>query len=880
MTEAGTTGVAWHARAIGDSLADLATTEDGLSAAEAARRLRAHGANTLPRKPRDNMVVVFVRQFGNPLIYILLAAGIVSLAIGNVSDAGFIFGVLTINALIGAVQEWRAESSAQALVSLVRVRATVARDGARQLVDAHDLVPGDIVYLESGQAVPADVRLIAAQRLRADESLLTGESVAVDKDATATVPAEAGMAERVTLLHAGTNVVSGRAAGAVCRTGRDTEVGRIATELAERAAPPPLVLRLRRLTAQIGIAIMVGIVVLAIGQVYRGADPLEIFFLAVALAVAAIPEGLPVAITIALSIATRRMARRNVIVRSLPAVEGLGACTVIATDKTGTLTENRMAINQVVLANGETVAAEALDDSESARAFLVSGALANEAEYEIDGGRTVRLGDAVDLAFLALAAENGVSRRGLMADLPEVARLPFEPEYRFGAAFHRHGEATVAHVKGAAEAVLPMCDGDAATALHDQAAALANQGFRVLAVARGEVDPALGAAGDARALTGLRFLGFACLTDPVRREVPEAMRHCHEAGIDVRLVTGDHPDTARVVARSAGLIAAASGDGDDDGRVMTGGELRAAAADKPALAKRIADTKVFARAEPIQKTEIVTTLQGQGHFVAVTGDGVNDAPALRAAHIGVAMGQSGTDVARQAADLILTDDNFASIVGGVEEGRVAYDNVRKVTLLLISTGVAEIILFVLALLFNMPLPLGAVQLLWLNLVTQGIQDVALAFERGEPGVLARPPRAPSDPIVDRPLIRQIVLGGAVMGCVAFAVFSVLINGLGWSEFEARNGVLLLMVLFLNLHVFNCRSETRSAFRVPLAANPFLILTIVAAQGVHLLAMLTPGLRDVLSVAPVTLTTWGALAACAVSVIVVMEIAKAVRARGA
>ena len=860
-------GVAWHAQSAQETLAALAATETGLDSDEAARRQAVHGPNELPRKQRRGVVLVFVRQFGNPLIYILLAAGVVSAAIGNISDAGFIFGVLLFNATIGTVQEWRAESSAQALNSLVQVSATVSRDGDRRVIDARELVPGDVVYLESGRAVPADIRLLGAHGLRADESLLTGESVAVEKDAAAVLTAALPLGDRSTLLHAGTNVVSGRAAGVVCRTGNDTEVGRIAAELADHSAPPPLVLRLRRLTTQIAIAIMVGIVVLAAGQIARGDDPLQIFFVAVALAVAAIPEGLPVAITIALSIATRRMARRNVIVRSLPAVEGLGACTVIATDKTGTLTENRMEIAQVFLPGAGLVAPD--DGGAGLADFLMSGALANEGEYEMAPGRSVQIGDAVDLAFLALAGTHGQSRRQLVAEYPEVARVPFESEHRFVAAFHRHGDEVIGHVKGAAEAVLPMCDADH-EALTAEAARLAARGYRVLAVARGPVGGDGAQDGEPAALAGLRFLGFACLADPVRAEVPAAVARCRDAGIDIRMVTGDHPETARAVAAELGLVTA----GDGDGAVVTGAELQSA--DDGTRVQRISAAKVFARVEPIQKTGIVTALRDRGDFVAVTGDGVNDAPALRSANIGVAMGQAGTDVARQAADLILTDDNFASIVGGVEEGRVAFDNVRKVTLLLISTGVAEIILFVLALLFNMPLPLGAVQLLWLNLVTQGIQDVALAFERGEPGVLARPPRAPSDPIVDRPLIRQIVLGGLVMGCVAFAVFGVLLNGLGWSEFEARNGVLLLMVLFLNIHVFNCRSETRSAFRVPLAANPFLIVTVIAAQGVHLVAMLTPGLRDVLDVAPVTLATWGVLAACAVSVIVVMEIAKAVR----
>jgi magnesium-transporting ATPase (P-type) len=361
------------------------------------------------------------------------------------------------------------------------------------------------------------------------------------------------------------------------------------------------------------------------------------------------------------------------------------------------------------------------------------------------------------------------------------------------------------------------------------------------------------------------------LVDPIRLEVPDAVEQCRRAGVDVLMVTGDHPETARAVASELKLI-------EPNEKIMTGVDLKQVSGDPADRRREIAKTKVFARIEPTQKTDIVSILQDQGHFVAVTGDGVNDAPALRAAHVGVAMGRNGTDVARQAADLIITDDNFASIVGGVEEGRIAYENVRKVTWLLISTGVAEITLFALAFIFNTPLPLSAVQLLWLNLVTQGIQDVALAFERGEPGVLEKPPRPPDEPIFNRQMIERALLSDMIMGCIAFGVFYYLHNVAEWSEFDARNGLLLLMVLFENVHVFNCRSETRSVFRIPLSANPFLIATVIAAQGLHLVAMYTPGLRDILDVQPVTLTTWSAMATCALSVIVTMELYKWYRRR--
>jgi len=874
----------WHTLTGEQVLQYLEASEHGLSAEQAAQRLSIYGQNTLPEPPRAGWWQLFFKQFKSALIYVLLAAAVLSAIIGEFSDAGFIMAVLLINAIVGTVQEYKAETSARALGQILHISARVARNGRKQLMDSAALVPGDVVILEAGDAVPADIRLLFAQEARADESLLTGESMPVEKNAQALVPDPgAAVGDRNNLLHAGTHLVEGRATGVVCRTGAHTEVGRIAASLSNSAAPPPLVLRLRHFTFVIAVVTLAFITVLAIGQLLRGAGLIDTFFLAVALAVAAIPEGLPVAITVALAIASHRMAERHVIVRLLPAVEGLGTCTLIASDKTGTLTANRLTAKRLILADGYDVdiggegfepAGEITHNSQAVdpmhtdaiHQLAVTGTLCNEAEFWTESDGPHYSGDTVDIAFLVFAAKLGLTQAALDRDHPALGAIPFQASRRYAATFSSDQGMLRAHVKGAAETVLSMCRDVDMMAAESLLHGLTRDGYRVLALAAGEVSEEPARRGDPAALRDLTFLGFAGFIDPVREGVPEAVEKCRSAGIQVVMVTGDHPVTALAIAHQLGIAA-------HDSQVMTGQMLKALQQDSQALVAQIAHTRVFARVEPAHKTQIVKAFQDAGHYVAVTGDGVNDAPALRAANIGVAMGRGGTDVARQAADLILTDDNFASIVNGVEEGRVAYSNVRKVTWLLISTGAAEILLFFLSFIFSLPLPLNAVQLLWLNLVTNGIQDVALAFEQKEPGILNRPPRPPRQPIFDRRMIEQTVLSGAFIGTVAFCVFYWMMAHPGWSEFEARNVLLLVMVLFENFQVFNCRSESRSTFHVPLSANPLLILTVVAAQGVHILAMYTPGLSGVLEITPVSLTVWLSMLLITASLIAVMEVYK-------
>jgi len=890
-------GIAYpHSRTAHEVVERLSTTGRGLSSSEANLRAERLGPNLLPESKPSGVLKVFFSQFLNPLIYILLVAAVVSIAIEEYSDAVFIFGVLVLNAVIGTFQEYSAQKAAAALQNLVTTTTRVLRDGEAFEVDAQVLVPGDLVFLESGDRVPADLRLLNAHDLQADESLLTGEFLAVTKNAQAVLAEDTLLADRRNMAFAGTLVARGRAEGVVTAIGLDTELGHIAEAVLGRPpAKPPLILRIERFTLRVALLVGMAVVIMAAVSINRGMPVQEIFLLAVALAVSAIPEGLPVAITVALAIGVRRMARRNVIVRRLVAVEALGSATFIASDKTGTLTVNVMTATRLALPGEEEWSVEgqgispeggvatprgALDPSERARLerLCLTAVMANDGFFGRRNGAWAYHGDSVDVALLVLGHKVGLSRLELLSEYPEADVIPFESDNRFAASLNLGPDGTVAHVKGALESVLPMCTaqaephGDApldAIGIERQALELAERGHRVLALAFGPMSLPQGASFSAEHLVDLTFLGLVGMIDPLRPEAREAVAACRSAGIEVAMVTGDHPLTAGTIAAELGLI-------QDRIQVMTGAELRKML-EQELADERFARTRVFARVEPQEKLAIVNALQAQGHFVAVTGDGANDAPALRAAHVGVAMGKAGTDVARETAEMIITDDNFASIVAGVEEGRIAYANVRKVIFLLISTGAAEIVLFTLSLVAGLPLPLLAVQLLWLNLVTNGVQDVALAFEPGEGDELKRPPRAPKESIFDRLMIERTLVSALYIGAVAFCVYRWMLS-LGLTLDEARNITLLLMVLFENVHIFNSRSETLSAFRHNALRNKLLVVGTGLAQLVHIGAMYTPWLKDVLGVQPVTFTEWLQLLGCALSVLAVMELHKWIWAR--
>ncbi len=885
-----------HARQAGDVLTGLQGTPNGLGHAEAATRLQRCGRNALPAVAPPGIARVFLHQFASPLIYVLVAAALVSLLIREWSDAGFICAVLLLNAIIGTAQEYSAQRAATALQQLVTTCCRVMREGDTHELDAEELVPGDIVLLESGERIPADMRLLASHDLEVDESLLTGESVAVFKRADALLPEDSPLGDRVNMGFAGTLVSRGRARGVVAATALDTELGHIASAVLGKApAKAPLLVRMERFTHRVAILIGLAALLMAGIALSRGMPLEEIFLLAVALAVSAIPEGLPVALTVALAISMRRMARRHVIVRRLLAVEALGSCTFIATDKTGTLTVNQLTARRIVFPGREPweVTGDSLEPQGGILAphgiplpeeaamldwLCQAAVLANEGFLASRGDGWVRHGDAVDVALLVMAHKAGITQAEAGIRLPEIATIPFESERLFSASLNGEGDGQCAFAKGALERLLPMCSSMATAGgpvaldrdlLEQQAQSLAIQGYRVMALAAGAIELEPQEVFSEEHLGQLTLIGLVGLIDPLRPEAKAAVTACQEAGIRVAMVTGDHPATAFAIARELELVSSTQ-------EVVTGPKLKQAK-DADSVDRLTAGAHVFARVEPQQKLEIVQSLQRNGHFVAVSGDGANDAPALRAAQVGVAMGSSGTDVARETADLIITDDNFASIVNGVEEGRIAYANVRKVIFLLISTGAAELVLFTLALLGGLPLPLLAVQLLWLNLVTNGIQDVALAFEPGEGDELRCPPRPPRESIFNRLMIERVVLSALVIGSVAFLVFQWLLER-GFSLDEARNGTLMLMVLFENIHVFNSRSENLSVFRHNPLRNPLLLFGTATAQLLHIGAMYTPWISDVLRIQPISPQHWIELLVLAFSVLVIMELHKVLRRR--
>ncbi len=872
----------WHAEGSGAALAAFGTSPRGLTQRDVEHRQREFGPNLLPEKGPTPLWFIALRQFASPLIYILVAAAAVSAVIGDIKDASFIAAVLAINAVIGAYQESQAEKSSHALRKLLRIHAHVERDGEAREIGADEVVPGDIVWLESGNRVPADIRLISAQGLEVDESLLTGESLAVTKDAEWLGGEATTLADRQNMAFAGSMVARGRAKGVVVATGLATHVGQLAVDvLGSAGGKPPLLVRMEQFTNYVAVGTLVAAVAIGgLGMVLWQYTLVETFFFVIALAVSAIPEGLPVAMTVALAVATTRMARRNVIVRRLTAVEGLGSCTLIATDKTGTLTCNELTVREVknsngavyevtgegfvpngqVLLNGCQVDLNA--DAQMAKIFQAA-VLCNEAELHHRNGDWVWRGDAVDVALLSLGRKAGLKRESMLDQFPEVNRIPFESEHQFSASFHRNGDGTVVFVKGAPERVLDMCATRLSEAdcqrLEDAALDMAKRGLRVIAVATGRLQQVMSPADVPSRPANLELLGFLGMIDPLRSGARDAVASCRAAGVQVTMITGDHRVTAFAIARDLGLA-------EQDDQVITAAHLDGKS--EAELADIVRRVRVFARVTPRQKLQIVNAARAAGHFVAVTGDGVNDAPALRVANIGVAMGKAGTDVAREAAELVISDDNFSSIVGGIEEGRIAYDNIRKVIYLLVSMGAAELVMVLLAVITGLPVPLLPVQLLWLNLVTNGIQGVALAFEPGEGDSLRRDPRPPGEPVFNRLMVERMLVAVSVVGIGGFLVYVIAMR-LGMRVEEARNLLLLTMVLFENFHVGNCRSETRSAFALSPLRSPVLFLGTLGAFLVHVAGMYTPFLQDILATKPVSSWTW--LVAIGVSVLIVPAI---------
>ena len=881
----------WHVLDHGEVESLLDASPRGLTRAEVGIRLERHGPNQIEEAPPPSLWALLLHQFTSPLIYILLLATLVTLALREYADAVVIGAVLALNAVIGFVQERKAEMSVRALMHLVAPHARVIREGREWDVESRELVPGDLVLLESGGRVPADLRLVSATALLVDESLFTGESVPVSKTTARLDRDDLVVGDRTNMVYAGSVVASGRGRGYVVATGGATELGAIAQQVrtAERAETP-LQRRMTRFAHVVGIIVVVAAIAAFALGVARGESVADMFIVAVALAVSAIPEGLPVVFTITLALGVRRMARRNAIIRRLPAVETLGSTTVIGSDKTGTLTENRMTVRKI-WAGGQTFtvhetgprAAEAVQedgatvevaDEQPLSLTLLAGVLTNEAGLVLSDEGYETQGDPTEAALLIAAARLGVDPAAARARYAIHAEIPFEPERQYSASVRLRAAEHAVFVKGAPERVLRMstrlltAEGpvelDQARVL-EAARELASEGLRVLGMATGVRAPS--AAPDRlQEPAGLTFVGLQGSMDPPRAGVREAIAGCQESGIRVVMITGDHAATARAIGEQLGI-------GSRPAPVLTGAEL--GEMDDAALRARVPEVAIYARVAPEHKLRVVQALQSHGEVVAVTGDGVNDAPALKAAEIGVAMGKSGTDVAREASDMVLADDNFASIYAAVQEGRITFDNLRKVTFFLVSTGAAEVVAILTTLVVQWPLPFLPAQILWLNLVTNGLQDVALAFEPGEPGVLQRPPRPKDEGVVSRLLWERTLVAGLVMAAGTLLLFL-------WELKEseqigrAQTVALTTMVLFQMFHVGNSRSERRSVFALSPWSNPFLFVATAAALLVHVAALYLAPTQFLLRVEPLDLGAWARMVVVASTIVVAVEAHKWLR----
>ena len=830
-----------HARPAANCLAELHASPEGLTAREAARRLAKDGPNRLPEERGRGPVLRFLVQFHNVLIYVLLGAAVVTGALQHWVDTGVILAVVLANAVIGFIQEGKAEAAMAAIRNMLAPKAAVLRDGRRVTVDGADLVPGDVVLLEAGDKVPADLRVLEARGLAAQEAILTGESVPVEKT-TGSVAADAPLGDRQSMLWSGTLITQGTARGLVVATGQTTEIGRIGGLLAGvETLTTPLVAQMDHFARWLSFLILLAAGLLLAWGYYVGHQEFsELFMTVVAVAVAAIPEGLPAVMTITLAIGVQAMVRRHAIVRRLPAIESIGSVSVICTDKTGTLTRNEMVVAAAEtpegafdVSGGGYAPEGAITPSGDLARLARAAALCNDAAlHDRDGIWTVE-GDPMEGALLAFASKVGGDHSARRLDA-----IPFDSRHRFMAVLTETPEGCLTHVKGAPERVLRMCAGIDQHHWHQRAETLAGRGLRVLALAeRAEAADRIDATG---LEGGLTFLGLVGLIDPPRPEAIVAVAECRAASIRVKMITGDHAGTAAAIAAQIGLA--------NPHRVLTGADLDKL--DDAQLAMEVADVDVFARTSPEHKLRLVTALQAGGLSVAMTGDGVNDAPALKRADAGIAMGIKGSEAAKEAADLVLADDNFASIAAAVREGRTVYDNLKKVIAFELPTNAGEAIVVVVALLAGLALPVTAVQILWVNLITGITLGLALAFEPTEAGTMARPPRHRDAPILSGALVWHVALVAGLFFAAVFGVFNYGIDK-GYPLALAQTMAMNTLVVLEIFHLFFIRNIHSTSLTWAAARGTRVVWTVVIVITAAQFAITyLPPLQPVLGTQPV------------------------------
>ncbi len=851
---------------------ELKTSNEGLSFKEVANRQKKYGKNILPKKNAPKLITIFLNQFKDPMIILLLFAIIVSFITKEYANAISIIFIVLVDAIMGTYEENKANHTAESLNQLIITKSKVIRAKEITMIDAEDLTIGDYVILESGDKISADMRLVEAYNFTVDESVLTGESVNVIKNSKIINQKNVIIPEQTNMLFSGTTVTSGRAKAIVVGIGLNTEIGKIADSINNvEEEKSPLTIRVEKLSKQISLLVLIISIVIGILLIIKDVPYHEILLSVIALAVSIMPEGLPLALTMALTISSNKMAKQNVIVRTLKSAESLGSCTVIASDKTGTLTLNEQMAKIILLPNNSSynILPSGLDnkdqtkDLQLAKDLALLGVINNEATITEDR----KLGDSIDIAFKVLGKKLKVDTREIKC----LDIIPYESENKYSAVFYEQDGQRYCTVKGSIEVVKSFCkninlvdDNKNFTLVDNQNAELSKNGYRVIALASGKVsDKNIYTTDDIKNLT---FMGMVGFIDPIRKEAIPAIKACHNAGIKVLMITGDNPLTALSIAKDLELA-------HDPKEVTTGLEL-----DKEyqkGLANfdnYIKDKIVFARVTSIQKLQIIESLKRQGHYTAVTGDGVNDAPALKTANIGIAMG-SGTDIARETADMIISDDNFKSIVSGIKEGRIAYANIRKIILFLISCGVSEVLLFLLAMLFNLPIPLIAIQLLWINVVTDGLQDFALSFEKGEEDILNEKVRNPKESIFNKELIQEIFVSGTIIGLILFIVWYILLNVYNLDLIIARGYIMTLLVFIQNIHIFNCRSEHKSAFKTPLFSNKLIALSFISSIVLQIIIIRTTFFSKIFQVGIIPIKNLIYLFIISLSIIVIMEIYK-------
>ncbi len=873
----------------------------GLDTFEVSHRQTHFGPNRLTLKKGKNPLVLFLLQFHQPLIYILLGAAAVTFALQEWVDSGVIFAVVLVNAVIGYIQEAKALKAIKALAHAMEGTAIVVRAGKKEKISASELVPGDLVLLQSGDKVPADLRLLRCRELRIDESTLTGESVPVQKQPEQLAP-ETALADRSNIAHSSTLVTYGTGAGVIVAIGDGTEIGQINELIASAATlATPLTKKIAHFSG-ILLWVILGLAGLTLlAGWFHGTPLLDTFMAAVALAVGAIPEGLPAAMTIMLAIGVNKMARRHAIIRKMPAVETLGSTTVICSDKTGTLTQNQMTVLQLCTSGqcyaftgvgyapqGEVQLDESVIDSAARPALmecLKAGLLCNDSRLIDNDGQWGVEGDPTEVALITAAAKAGLSREVLEQDFPRTDTLSFESEHQYMATLHNSGSeaATIIYLKGSVERVLARCcdayitDSESGSldlaAIHREVEEMATKGLRVLAFARKVLTTPSQSVSHSDVADGLTFLGLQAMMDPPRQEAIAAVTACQKAGIQVKMITGDHLATAAAIARQIGLNGTAENDRDN---FAINGHMLLQLADRELL--EVAErASVFARVSPEQKLRLVEALQARGHVVAMTGDGVNDAPALKQANIGVAMGMGGTEVAKEAADMVLTDDNFSTIEAAVEEGRAVFDNLVKFITWTLPTNIGEGLVILVAVFGGLTLPITPVQILWINMTTAVLLGLMLAFEGKEPGIMERPPRQPQTPIITRELGIRIGLVSLMLLLGAFGLFEwILLQG---RSIEAARTVAVNMFVFGELfYLFNCRSLRYSMFKLGIFSNHWLILGVIIMALAQVLFTYSPVMNRLFGSAPMGLTEWAWVFAGSFLIYTVVSIEKWLRRR--